>query len=127
MATDFSSLDKLIEFGLGLGIATQMMNTMNTVIARTAYPGVSINPGIVNPGSPQLNARECGVVDREFYIVKEDKVAGPLSERELYHLAKTGVVEADTFCWTPGMQSWNLAANIPEVNKILLLSKSTEK
>lgn len=123
MATDFSSLDKLIEFGLGLGIATQMMNTMNTVIARTAYPGVSINPGVV--GSTSCSS-SCGNPEQEksqYYIVDKDKVAGPLNECDLSKLAEKEILTENTFCWYPGMTGWNLACNIPEINKIILLYK----
>lgn len=121
MATDFSSLDKLIEFGLGLGIATQMMNTMNTVISNTAYPGVGINPGVIAPEKVNLN-QVPATLPEEYYIVKEDRVAGPLSEQELDILIKKGIVGRQTFCWRPGRPSWAFAMDIPEVNKLLLLN-----
>lgn len=118
--TDFSSIDKLMEFGLGLGIATQMMNTMNTVIARTAVPGVGINPGICP--APNLNQERGAIKEEEYYIVHDEKVAGPFSEHQLDELIKKGTVRKNTFCWMPGQTSWNLAENIPAVNKLLLLN-----
>lgn len=135
MATDFSSLDKLVEFGLGIGIATQMMNTMNHVMAQTAIPGVGINPGqtsnaqamrqVAAPTSPAHS--ECKPLSttpapRTYYIVRDERLAGPLSEDELTQLVKRGVVTNDTFCWYPGLESWSLAEDIPEVNKLLLLN-----
>lgn len=119
MATDFSSLDKLMEFGLGLGIATQMMNTMNTVIACTAMPGVGINPGLsVTP--EQVNTR---VSPREeYYVVYDEKVAGPLTEHEMSKLIREGIVDRHTFCWKPNLSSWMQAEDIPDVNKLLLLN-----
>lgn len=117
MSTDFSSLDKLMEFGLGIGIANQMLNTMNTVVARTAVPGVGINPGVVNPTAPPAVTES-----RSYYIVNDDRVAGPMNERELEELIKKDIVTGKTFCWSPGMQGWALAENIPEVNKYLLLN-----
>lgn len=120
MATDFSSLDKLIEFGLGLGIATQMMNTMNETLARTAVPGVGLNPGI--KAQPQFNTVAPAIqMPREYYIVKDDKVAGPFNEKELARLVEKGDVGNQTFVWSPGMQGWKFAQDLPEVNKILLL------
>lgn len=115
MTTDFSSLDKLVEFGLGIGIATQMMNTMNHVIANTAMPGVGINPGIYNPA-------ECHAVSPQIYIVADGRVAGPLDYDEVSALVRKGVVTADTFCWQPGMSGWRFAKDIPEINKYLLLN-----
>lgn len=119
MATDFSSLDKLMEFGLGLGIATQMMNTMNTVIARTAMPGVGINPGMTaTPGQEKPRVTPC----EEYYVVYDEKVAGPLTEHEMSKLIREGIVGRRTFCWKPGLSSWMPAEDIPDVNKLLLLN-----
>lgn len=119
MATDFSSLDKLVEFGLGVGIANQMMNMMNHSLAQTAVPGVGLNPGITCAPDVQ---KQVPSQQREYYIVKDDKLAGPLSEAELAVLVAKGTVEEDTFCWYPGLDSWKLAQDIPEVNKLILLN-----
>lgn len=126
MATDFSSLDKLVEFGLGVGIASQMMNTMQSVIARTAVPGVGINPGAVTIGSSSPGGAGGRILEaplvKSYFIVKDEHVAGPLNEQELSILVKKGVVARDTFCWSPGMKGWNLAECIPEINKLILLN-----
>ena len=126
MATDFSSLDKLVEFGLGMGIATQMMNTMNNVISQTAMPGVGINPGLhsaspANASCIQQQQPQQPAV-KLFYIVKDEHVAGPFDEKELATLVSNRKVNKKTFCWTPGMKSWTFAENIPEINKVLLLN-----
>lgn len=121
MATDFSSLDKLVEFGLGLGIATQMMNTMNNVISKTAYPGVGINPGLgIHPekvGNESLKKDPYG-----YYVVYDERMAGPLTEQEMSTLIKEGKIKDKTFCWKPGQYAWRMAEDIPEVNKLLLLN-----
>lgn len=119
MATDFSSLDKLVEFGLGLGVATQMMNTMNHTLAQTAYAGTGINPGLT--ATPEPNKCE-PTPQAGFYIVKDEHVAGPFTESELADLIARSVVTQDTFCWYAGLESWKLANEIPEVNKLLLLN-----
>lgn len=118
MATDFSSLDKLVEFGLGIGIATQMINTMNHAIAQAAVPGVGINPGV----TPNTSGNVAPPPPANYYIVEADRLAGPLSEQELEELVRKGVVKADTLCWRPGLQAWKLSEDIPEVNKLLLLN-----
>lgn len=121
MATDFSSLDKLIEFGLGIGIATQMMNTMNNMISRTAYPGVGINPGLCikqERSKPESYLKEL----YGYYVVYDDVIAGPLTEQEMSKLIKMGKIKNKTFCWKPGQYAWRLAEDIPEVNKLFLLN-----
>lgn len=120
MATDFSSLDKLVEFGMGIGIATQMMNTMNHVIANTSVPGVGINPGIT-PNPIPCNYKPQNVAMMPFYIVKDDRVAGPLSTSEVSLLVDKDVITLDTLCWRYGMNAWKFAKDIPEINKLLLL------
>lgn len=119
MATDFSSLDKLVEFGLGVGIANQMMNTMNHTIAQTAVPGVGLNPGV--SCAPEVR-QEVPAPKRDYYIVKDERLAGPLTESELALLVAKGIVTEDTFCWYTGLDAWKLAKDIPEVNKLLLLN-----
>lgn len=108
-----------MEFGLGMGIATQMMNTMNTALARTATPGVGLNPGVQK--APEVQQAQ-NPADRSYYIVKDERLAGPLTEKELAELVAKGVVGYDTFCWYTGLPAWKLAKDIPEVNKLLLLN-----
>lgn len=135
MPTDFSSLDKLVEFGLGVGIANQMMNTMNTALARTAVPGVGVNPGVavnqnglaptaLNPNTPSAaqGAPAAPVAEKSYYIVCDNRVAGPMTPAELEELIRRNLVTAKTFCWSPGMTGWALAEDIPEVNKYILLN-----
>lgn len=120
MATDFSSLDKLMEFGLGIGIATQMMNTMNSVISRTAYPGVGINPGLSQPAEGQGCPGVAAL--KKYYIANDEKVAGPFDEKEMERLVAERKIDSKTLCWIPGMQAWKFAEDIPEINKIFLLN-----
>lgn len=126
MATDFSSLDKLMEFGLGLGIATQMMNTMNTVISRTAVPGVGINPGIsfqpekIENNLDIINSER--KIDDNYYVVYDERLAGPLNVADMEKLIKNKKIENNTLCWRPGLNSWKFAEDIPQVNKLLLLN-----
>lgn len=119
MATDFSSLDKLVEFGLGVGIATQMMNTMNQSLARMAVPGVGTNPGVAK--TPDVS-RAAPPAQRSYYIVKDERMAGPLSEGELAKLVEKDVITENTFCWYTGLDAWKLAKDIPEINKLILLN-----
>lgn len=120
MPTDFSSLDKLVEFGLGIGIATQMINTMNHSISQMAIPGVGINPGVQpNPAAcPPASVPQ----QKQYYIVKDERLAGPLSEAELAELVRKNIITPKTFCWHTGLEAWRLAEDIPEVNKLFLLN-----
>lgn len=123
MQNDFSSLDKLVEFGLGVGIATQMMNTMNTVIARTAVPGVGINPGVQpQPATQQSAAAAQSACPAQWYAVIDKHVCGPLQQTEIEQLIDRQLLDGDTFVWQPGMPSWQPANNVPEIYKAIILA-----
>lgn len=117
MQNDFSSLDKLVEFGLGVGVATQMMNTMNKVIAQTAVPGVGINPGVTAANNPMTKN------EKSYYVLVNENIAGPFTDSEMTVLIIKGILNKDTFVWETSSPSWNKAESIPEVNKLILLNQ----
>ena len=108
MNNDFSSIEKLVEFGLGLSVSQQMINTMNHAVNNMVVPGID-------------KTRE-NAVTKEFYAVIEKQQAGPFSPDELVQLIKGGKITKDTLMWTSGMSSWDFAHQIPDVNKLMLLS-----
>lgn len=105
----FSSIDRLMEFGMGMAVAQQMINTMNASISQMHIPGA---------GSPMLPNQ----IKTLFYIVVNDNVAGPFDEKQLDTLAKARTLTADTLVCKQGARGWTQAKNLPEVNKILLLN-----
>ena len=116
MQNDFSSLDKLVEFGLGLNVATQMMNTMNQAMANTAVAGVGINPGVSQAPGSQVNAPQT-----EYFIVVEGRQAGPFSAENMELLIEKNILTRQTLCWRQGMQAWMFAEDVPDINKIFVL------
>lgn len=107
----FSSIDRLMEFGMGMAVAQQMVNTMNHCIGNMQVPGQS--PTLGQP-APQ-----------GYHIAVNDTVAGPFSPTELDTLAKAKTLTTETLVWKQGMTGWMKAASVPEVNKYILLNTST--
>lgn len=105
----FSSLDRLLEFGMGMAMAQQMMNTMNQTIAQMHIPA-------------QTNAFQ--KQQANYHLAINDAVAGPFTLGELETLVKAKTLTADTLVWKPGMTGWMKAADQPEVNKYILLHTS---
>jgi hypothetical protein len=105
MNNDFSSIDKLVEFGLGLAVSQQMIGTMNQAVNRMAIPGID------KASSPQ----------KEYYAIVDSRQAGPLLLAEVSQLINSGKITNETLMWCAGMSSWTFASGIPEVNKLLLL------
>ncbi len=104
----FFSLDKLVEFGLGMGVATQMANSMNQSLEAMRTPGVD------NPMRPAESA--------VYYAVLEGKSAGPFLPTELSRLIADGKVSRTTYVWKPGMHQWERAENVSEVLRLVALT-----
>ena len=109
MNTDnFYSIDRLVEFGLGIGVAQQMVKSMNHALSNTYIPGT------MNPMGAQRQSST-------FFVVLGEKQAGPFAEEELTRLIADGEVTKATYVWKPGMPKWDLAENVPEVLKLVAL------
>ena len=108
----FYSIDRLVEFGLTLGVATQMANSMNESLRAMQVPGAR------NPMQPNALAEDQPL----FYAVLDGKSVGPLATSELSRLIAEKRVTKETYVWKPGMPDWQLAENVPEVLKLVALT-----
>lgn len=107
----FSTIDRLVEFGMGLAVAQQMVNTMNHCIGNMQVAGTGNALG-----------QATSLVNKSYYLIVNNAVAGPFSEKELYVLAKSHTLKSESLLWCTGMSGWTFARNIPEVMKIVLLN-----
>lgn len=108
----FYSIDRLVEFGLTLGVATQMANSMNASLKAMQVPGAR------NPMQPNALAEDQPL----FYVVLDGESVGPLATSELFRLIAERRVTKETYIWKPGMPDWQLAENVPEVLKLVALT-----
>ena len=83
----FYSVDRLIEFGLTLGVATQMANSMNAILQNMQIPRVG------NPMMPNALAEDQSL----FYVVLDGTSVGPLATSELSRLIAEGRVTKETY------------------------------
>ena len=106
---NFLSIDRLVEFGLGMAVAQQMVKSMNHVLTDTLIPGTmnSMNP----PRDPST-----------YFVIIDGKQQGPFSATEVSRLISDGQVNKLSYVWTPGMAKWEQAENVPEVLKIVALT-----
>lgn len=110
--SSFYSVDRLVEFGLSLGIATQMASSMNASLQAMQVPGAG------NPMMPNALAEDQPLL----YAVLDGKSVGPLATSELSRLIAEGRVTKETYVWKPGMPDWQLAENVPEVLRLVALT-----
>lgn len=107
---DFYSIDRLVEFGLGMAMARQMIDVMNESMRSMYVPG-SIQ------SMPQPMA-----VSQNYYVVMDGNAVGPLDEKELSQLISQRKVDKNTLAWIPGMTGWMPIEQIPAVLKIVALT-----
>jgi hypothetical protein len=104
----FFSINRLVEFGMSLAVAQQMVQTMNNTIANMHVPG-TMNP--LQSASQHF-----------YYVMIEGKQTGPFSEQELFRLITERKVVKETYIWKPGLVKWEIAENLPDVLKLVALS-----
>jgi hypothetical protein len=102
------SIDRLIEFGLGMGIAQQMVKSMNFALQNTYMPGVHAGAFQAPPTF-------------SYFCVLEGKQAGPFSAEDLTKMLTRGTVNRQTLLWRQGLPRWDIAQNIPDVLKLVAL------
>lgn len=104
----FFSLDRLVEFGLGVGVAQQMLKVMNESMQSMYIPGAQ------NPMP--------SVASKIYYVVIDGSPVGPLNDSELMQLIAQKRVDKSTLTWMPGMPAWKTIENVPEVLKVVALT-----
>lgn len=104
----FYSIDRLVEFGMGMAMAQQIVNTMNQSMQNMYIPGT------MNPMQPPM--------PKQFHVVLDGQQAGPFSEQELTRLITEHKVTKDTLAWCPGMPSWQPVEKMPEVLRLVALA-----
>lgn len=118
-------MDRLMELGLSMSMATQMMNVMNNTMSKMQIPGQTLPSNVqaassVAPPPPG----EAEPADLQItYAAIDGHVAGPFTEKQLISLIKISSIDQKTLVWRPGMTEWKYAADVPEVYKLILLSQ----
>lgn len=104
----FNSIERLMEFGMSMAVAQQMMQTMNHAIQ-------NMNP-------PQFRSLNMPVpVPISYYALVNDIPQGPFSEQEITGHILAGRVNKETLVWVFGMPGWMQAQQVPEVSKLFSL------
>lgn len=106
----FFSINRLVEFGMGMAVAQQMVKTMNHTMQDMYVPGAMNS---MQAQEPQQSF---------FYAMIDDNQTGPFSEQELSRLITEKKISKETYIWKPGMSDWEIAEKIPEVLKLVILA-----
>jgi len=106
--SDFFSLDRLLEFGMGMSMAQQMIGMMNQSMRSMYIPG---SAQTIPPPQSQI-----------YYVALDGKAVGPLNESELLQMISRKIVNKDTLAWIPGMSAWQPIEKTPEILKVVALT-----
>ena len=101
-------IDRLVDFGLGMGVANQMVGVMNQYMRTMDIPG-SIK-SMPQPIAPI------------YYVAIDGKPIGPLNDGEMASLITQKKVNKDTLAWMPGMMGWQPIEDVPAILKIVALA-----
>jgi hypothetical protein len=107
---NFFSIDRLVEFGMGMAMARQMVNVMNQSMQSMYVPG-SIQ------SMPKPVAQQ-----QIYYVAIDGKTVGPLNDSELSQLISQKKVNKDSLSWVPGMSSWQPIEQVPAILKVIALT-----
>jgi len=105
---NYFSMDRLIEFGMGIAVAQQMVKTMNSAMQNMYIPG-TMNPMQTTPQT-------------FYYAMLDGQQVGPFSEQELSRLISEKKIVKETYIWKPGMPNWELAEKLPEILRLVALA-----
>ena len=104
----FFSVDRLVEFGLGMGIAQQMVGMMNQYMQSMYVPG-----SIQSMPKP---------MPQTYYVAVDGQQVGPLNDSELSQLVSQKKITKDSLGWVPGMSDWKPIEQIPAILKVVALT-----
>ena len=106
--SSFFSIDRLIEFGLGMGIARQMVGMMNQSMQSMYVPG-------------SIQSMPTSIAQTYFVAINGHQV-GPLNDSELSQLISQKKSTKDTLGWMPGMTGWKPIEQVPAILKLVALT-----
>jgi hypothetical protein len=101
-------IDRLVDFGLGMGVANQMVGIMNQYMRTMDIPG-----------SIQQLQRTVSPI---YYVAIDRQPIGPLNDGEMASLIAQKKVTKDTLAWMPGMMGWQPIEQVPAILKIVALA-----
>ncbi len=108
---NFYSIDRLMEFGLGMAMAQQMVRVMNESM-KDMYV----------PGSAATIPQPAGGTMQPIFVAIDNNPAGPFTDMEFKELVAAGKVNKDTLVWQPGQKEWNPVEKVPAILKIIALT-----
>ena len=107
MYHDSSYIDNLVDFGLGMAVARQVVDSFN----KSWKPSKDVVDGKTKQEKEEI----------AYYAGLLGKPVGPLNEAEMIQLIQNRQVNKDSLVWIKGMPAWKPIQDVPEVLKLVAL------
>ena len=144
----FFSMDRLVEFGMGMAMSQQIVQNMNNMmesmrrmpqmqvaaqplfVQQPIQPGVPVQPAYQafagQPPAAQKQPAESAPalpppVPEAYYVAQNGAASGPFSVTELARLVTEKKLSASTYVWKTGMTEWKTAADFTELVALIAL------
>ena len=108
---DDNFLEQMMKLGIGMSVIRQMPNMMEGCMPQLSKPQTATPPPLQK-------------TEAVTYIAVNGRQVGPLNDSELKTLIANGILIDDTLVWTPQLTQWTPARNVPNIQKLMLLSAS---
>jgi len=105
----FFSIDRLVEFGMGMAMAQQMVNVMNQSMKQMYVPG-------------SMQSMPVPTTVQSLYVIVDGQSVGPLTESDFSQLVTSKKVTKDSLSWMPGMLGWKPVEQVSAILKIVALA-----
>lgn len=109
----FFSVDRLVEFGLGMAMAQQMVQMFNQTIS-----AMNTQMPVYGQSTMQQNSSM-------FYVGIDGKPVGPLHEFDIVQLYQNGKINKESLAWMPGMTQWQRIEEVPAILRVIAMVPPT--
>ena len=97
-------IEKMLELGIGISMVKQVPEMLE---------------GLQMDSAPSAAVQN----QASFYIIFDGTQAGPFNDDELIKLIKADYITSSTLVWQAGMTSWTQALDVPQMQRLFVLSK----
>lgn len=94
------SVNNMVEFAMGLSMASLFTNAMSTTMQNTAR---------------SLNNDQVAAPYKYIHVVVNGQSKGPLAIGEIVSMIQSGDITMDSYMWKPGMAEWKMAKDITDI------------
>lgn len=100
----YFSADRLVEFGIGMAVARQMVQMFEKSM------------------SSVKQVETLQTTQSIYYVSIDNRQVGPLDDKELMQIVNNGFINKDSLAWMPGMVAWQPVKDVPQILKLIALN-----